>query len=362
MLSPQAEGVADIAARRRASPGDRPAGRAPGPPRTGLTETVVTAVVRVAIRAGTRGCVTARVDDIGGRPAVVVEIDPTDPQGRADAPTTARRSPIAAHIALGRADPPRRLHRARAAPTSSRASPRSTAGGWRPRALADCSGVVPVDHRRDGPGGVRAGAAARPGRPRRDDRRRLRVRQRPDDGRRVHRRAHRHRRARRRRTSTPATPARRRSSSPTVDAAVERWSSCCSPTCPRTPTRQPPRWPTDDPADRPTPEAGDLMPDVVDRQLRRARRRSAAIVDDGELLELRAPLGAQPRHRARHDRRPPVGIVANQPHRPRRHARHPRLAEGRPVRRRSATRSTCRSSRSSTRPASTRARTSSGGG
>ena len=86
-----------------------------------------------------------------------------------------------------------------------------------------------------------------------------------------------------------------------------------------------------------------------------------AIVDDGELLELRArwapnlvtafaTIGGRP-----------VGIVANQPHVDRRHARHPGLAEGRPLRRRSATPSTCRCSPSSTRPASTRARTSSGG-
>ena len=35
---------------------------------------------------------------------------------------------------------------------------------------------------------------------------------------------------------------------------------------------EPPRWPCDDPVDRPTPEAGDLLPAVADRQLRRAGR------------------------------------------------------------------------------------------
>ena len=35
----------------------------------------------VAIRAGTKGSVSARVDDIDGRPAVVITIDPTDRKG-----------------------------------------------------------------------------------------------------------------------------------------------------------------------------------------------------------------------------------------------------------------------------------------
>ena len=75
---------------------------------------------------------------------------------------------------------------------------------------------------------------------------------------------------------------------------------------------EPPRWWTDDPVDRPTPEAGDCIPasptggyDVRDV--------ARSIVDDGDLLELRAhwapnlvtglaTIGGRP-----------VGIVANQP-------------------------------------------------
>jgi len=74
----------------------------------------------------------------------------------------------------------------------------------------------------------------------------------------------------------------------------------------------PPRWPTADPPDRPTPEAGDLLP-AASTGSYDVRHVIAAIADDGDLLELRsrwapnlvtafATIGGRP-----------VGVVANQP-------------------------------------------------
>ena len=89
--------------------------------------------------------------------------------------------------------------------------------GWgtAARALARCSGRVPVLLAATGPVVSGPGPAARPGRPRRDDRGRLRVRERPPHGRDVHRRGPRHRRARRRRRPRPLHRRRRPRSSPT---------------------------------------------------------------------------------------------------------------------------------------------------
>ena len=334
-------------ARRRAGPGDRSARFAPRPPRT----VVSSLPMRVAIRAGTRGCVTARVDDIGGRPAVVLEIDPSDRKGALSS-DDGESIAIAAHIALGRTDPPRRLHRARAAPTSSRAWPRSTAGGWRPGRWPTARASCPIVLASTGP--AVSGPALLLGLA--DlvvmTERRLRLRQRPDDGRRVHRRAHRHRRARRRQRARPPHRrgvARRRRHRGRASTTVAELLVVP----PRAHRRDAARAgrPTI-PLDRLTPEAGELHPDVVDRQLRRPRRHRAPSSTTAScsscasrwapnLVTAFATIGGRP-----------VGIVANQPHRPRRHARHPGVAEGRPLRRRSATRSTCRSSRSSTRPAS----------
>jgi acetyl-CoA carboxylase carboxyltransferase component len=75
---------------------------------------------------------------------------------------------------------------------------------------------------------------------------------------------------------------------------------------------EPPRWPTGDPADRATPEAGAALPATTTGSYD-VRSVARAVVDDGELLEVRewwapnlvtgfATLGERP-----------VGIVANQP-------------------------------------------------
>ena len=73
-----------------------------------------------------------------------------------------------------------------------------------------------------------------------------------------------------------------------------------------------PRSPCHDPVDRPTPEAGGLLPSTATGSYD-VRQVIAAVVDDGEYLELRAPWAANiVTAFARFDGRP-VGIVANQP-------------------------------------------------
>ena len=98
--------------------------------------------MRVAIRAGTRGCVTARVDDIGGRPAVVVEIDPTDRKGALSS-DDGESIAIAAHIALAERIP---LVGYIASSGADIVEGMAALHGWglAARALADCSGIVPV--------------------------------------------------------------------------------------------------------------------------------------------------------------------------------------------------------------------------
>ena len=157
--------------------------------------------VRVAIRAGTRGCVTARVDDIGGRPAVVVEIDPTDRKGALTLRRRRDHRDRGTHRAR-RADPPGRLHRVerrRHRRRHGRPPRLGTRGAGARRLLGHRAGRARGDRAR----GLRACAPARPRRPRGHDRRLVRVRERPDDGHRVHRGAHRLERARRRGTCTP---------------------------------------------------------------------------------------------------------------------------------------------------------------
>ena len=93
----------------------------------------------------------------------------------------------------------------------------------------------------------------------------------------------------------------------------------------------PPRWPLARPARPAVPRGGRADPRVVHRQLRRAaggrrdrRRRLAA--------RGARPLGGQRGHRVRHHRRPPDRHHRQPADEPRRHARHPGLAEGGAVR------------------------------
>ncbi len=95
------------------------------------------------------------------------------------------------------------------------------------------------------------------------------------------------------------------------DAALEALSDLLA-YLPSNVDTEPPRWWTDDPVDRPTPEAGACIPASASGGYD-VREVAAAIVDDGDLLELRtrwapnlvtalATIGGRP-----------VGIVANQP-------------------------------------------------
>ena len=120
-----------------------------------------------------------------------------------------------------------------------------------------------------------------------------------------------------------------------------RWSHRRPGRSARAPSR-PPRFPT---GPMPPTTCATVIDDVVDADSR---------------LELRAGVRAEPRDRARHARRA-TGRRRREPARaPRRHDRHRGVAQGGPLHRLVRQRSTCRSSRSSTRPASSRAATSSG--
>ena len=91
-----------------------------------------------------------------------------------------------------------------------------------------------------------------------------------------------------------------------------RWSSNCSPTCRRAPTRNRVDGGAHDPVDRPCPEIGALIPPTATGSYD-VRDVAAGIVDEGSLFELRerwapnivtalATIGGRP-----------IGVVANQP-------------------------------------------------
>ena len=124
---------------------------------------------------------------------------------------------------------------------------------------------------------------------------------------------------------------------------------------------EPPRWPSDDPADRRCPEAGELIP-ASSTGSYDVRKVAEAIVDRRLTARAAVEVGDEHRHRVRHGRRA-TGRHRRQPADvARRHDRHPGLAEGGSVRRVLRRLQRAARSRSSTRPASIRARTSSGGG
>ncbi|MFN8023630.1 MAG: carboxyl transferase domain-containing protein [Acidimicrobiales bacterium] len=75
---------------------------------------------------------------------------------------------------------------------------------------------------------------------------------------------------------------------------------------------EPPRWPTDDPVDRETPEAGRFVPSSSTGSYD-VRDVVKALVDDGELLELRARWASNVVTAFATIGGMPVGIVANQP-------------------------------------------------
>ncbi len=185
------------------------------------------------------------------------------------------------------------------------------------------------DHRRRRPGGVRAGPPARRRRPRRDDRVELRLRQRAGDGRGVHGRARDDRRARRDgRAGAAHRRAERRRPEPRGGHGGRRRP-------PRLPALERRRGPTPlaerRPHRPPLPRSRGADPGDGHRQLRRAagrrgdRRRRQPARDP-------RPVGPQRRHGTGHAGRPPDRHRRQPADLPRRHAGHPGVAEGRPVR------------------------------
>jgi acetyl-CoA carboxylase carboxyltransferase component len=75
---------------------------------------------------------------------------------------------------------------------------------------------------------------------------------------------------------------------------------------------EPPMWDTDDPIDRPTPEAGDLMPPSPTGSYD-IRHVMAAVVDDEDLLELRARFAPNVVTAFATIGGRPIGLVGNQP-------------------------------------------------
>ena len=211
-------------------------------------------------------------------------------------------------------------------------------------------------------GGRAVPGRARPdaghGRPRGDDRRRLRLRE----------------RARRRCRSSPGCPPPAPSwAGPTSTPAAAAWprwwwptrtrrpgpSATSCPTCRRTGGPTPPSWPADDPVDRPCRVAATTVPDRPTASYD-VRTVIGDVVDRDSFLEVRA--GAAPNVVTGYAR---LAGAPGRRHRqpaqlPGRHPRHRRLAPRRPASSSAATPSASRSSPSSTAPGSSRARTSSG--
>jgi acetyl-CoA carboxylase carboxyltransferase component len=138
------------------------------------------------------------------------------------------------------------------------------------------------------------------------------------------------------------------------DAAVELAAALLA-YLPSNNSEEPARWPTDDPVDRLTPEAGALMP-VTSTGSYDVRDVIRALCDDGELLELRSRWAANVVTAFATIGGMPIGIVANQPIALAGTLDIPASQKAA----RFVAPSTCRSSRSSTHPASTPARTWSG--
>ena len=203
-----------------------------------------------------------------------------------------------------------------------RRAPRLGSGGARAGRLLGHR----ADHlRRRRPGRLRAGAAPRPGRPGGDDRGLLRVRQRTDDGRRLHR--GRHGQARARRVGQPRALQRGR-------VADRPRSARCGGggrAAPRLPPRAQPRRgaaPTDGRPARPTGSGGRRADaDDLDGQLRRARR-GAGDLRRRRVARAAWQVGAERGHRVHRLRRHGRRRRGQPTDRARRHARHPRIAEG----------------------------------
>ena len=128
---------------------------------------------------------------------------------------------------------------------------------------------------------------------------------------------------------------------PTTIASACAWSASCCRTCRRNNVDDPPRRATTDPPDREDESLDRLVPESPNQPYDMLDL-IHAVVDDGDFLEVHrhfakniivgfARLGGRS-----------VGIVANQPAHPGRHAGHRRVGQGRRASCASATRSTSR--------------------
>ena len=266
------------------------------------------ATEEVALRAGAPGAVRAAVESIDGRPVVVARMDATERRGAlsstasatlAEAARTAKdqRLPLVAFIASSGADVTEGM---------------AALHGWgqAARAIADCSGVVPVIAVLDGP--AVSGPALLIG---------------LADFVVMTGQSYAY-------VSGPAMVAEFTGVAVDNDelggaTAHARFSGAATVVVPDTAAaevtvaellgylpahtdEEPPRWPTSDPPDRPTPEAGAALPTTAVGSYD-VRDVMSAIVDDGLVFELRGRWAPNVVTAfATMDGRP-VGILANQP-------------------------------------------------
>jgi acetyl-CoA carboxylase carboxyltransferase component len=264
--------------------------------------------VSVAIRGGTKGSVSARVDDIDGRSAVVITIDPTDRRGAlssvdgqsiaiAAQTALAERIPLVGYIASSGADIVEGM---------------AALHGWglAARALADCSGIVPIVLVVTGPAVsgpalllgladlvvMTADAYAFVSGPTMvTEFTGVRIDANELGGAHVHARS----------TGAASIVV------DDVDRAREMVAALLA-YLPAHADEMPPRWPTADPAERATPEAGELLPAGAAGSYD-VRDVIRTIVDDDDLLELRPRWAPNlVTGLATVDGRP-VGVIANQP-------------------------------------------------
>jgi acetyl-CoA carboxylase carboxyltransferase component len=262
----------------------------------------------VGLRARTPGAVRASVDQLGGRPVVLVDMDPEVHRGALSA-VASETLATAARTALAERMP---LVGVIASSGADIVEGMAALHGWgqAARAIADCSGVVPVVFVVDGPAVsgpalllgladhvvmTEAAYAFVSGPTMVAEFTGVEVDNDELGGAAAHARQ----------SGAASFVAADRAG---AMALVEQLLSYL----PSHNGELPPRWPTDDPVDRPTPEAGELLPAAATGSYD-IRQVARALLDDGELLEVRSrwannlvtafgTLAGQP-----------VGVVGNQP-------------------------------------------------
>lgn len=261
-----------------------------------------------ALRAHVPGTVSAAVEELGGRPVVLVRVDPTLRRGALDE-TSGATLAVAARTALDARIPLVGVLASSGADVNDGVA---ALHGWgtAARAVAACSGVVPVLLAVTGPTvsgpalllgmadvvvltDAASAYVAGPGAVAAFTGEQLPAVSLGGPG--VHRRS----------SGVAAAVV-------TDEAAAVELLSAVLSHLPQSCDEEPPAWPTDDPVDRSTPEAGRVVPPTATGSYD-VRDVARSVVDDGELLELWggwapnlvtafATLGGRS-----------IGIVANQP-------------------------------------------------